>query len=96
MERKKVFTVAAAVTGILLGGAVAYGININEHQARNYCGDVEESMEGNMSEGFVNCFPPQGYELNLSDEVEEGSNIECVCRKKSNGILQTITLARSK
>lgn len=96
MERKKVFAVAAAVTGILLGGAVAYGMNIDEHQARNYCGEVEKSMEENISEGFVNCFPPQGYDLNLREEVEESSNVECVCRKKSNGILQTINLARSK
>lgn len=95
MPDRKILVVAAAFVGILLGGAVSYGLNIEDQRAQAYCGEIEQGIQENMSEGFVNCFPPGDYQVNLSERVEKGSEVECICRKKVGDIVQELRFARS-
>jgi hypothetical protein len=95
MERKVVIGVLTLVAGIFVGSAASHGINAGEVESRNYCQSVEEGIQENMSEGFINCYPPGVLRTNLSDDVEEGSETECVCRKKIGDLVQVLKFASS-
>lgn len=96
MERKLVVTVLALIAGVFVGSAVSNGMNAGEKDSRNYCQSVEQGIQENMTEGFVNCYPPGVLRTNLSEEVEEGSETECVCRKKVGDVVQVLTFASSE
>jgi len=95
MPDRKVFAAAAAVLGILVGGAISYGVNLEDQRSQAYCGEIEQGIQENMSEGFVNCFTPGDYQVNLSERIEQGSDVECVCRKKVGDIVQELRFARA-
>jgi len=95
MLDRRALAVAAALIGIFLGGAISYGINLDDQRAQAYCGQIEQGIQENMTEGFVNCFPPGQYQVNLSERVEQGSEVECICRKKIGDIVQELRFARS-
>lgn len=95
MPDRRVLAVAAAFLGIIVGGVVSYGLNIEDQRTQAYCSEVENGIQQNMSQGFVNCFPPGDYHVNLSERVEQGSDVECICRKKVGDIVQELRFARA-
>ncbi|MFB6241467.1 MAG: hypothetical protein ABEJ36_01530 [Candidatus Nanosalina sp.] len=95
MNRKAGIVVFAFSLGILLGGNLAHVTHVDEEKSRNFCSRVESGIEANMTEGFVNCYPPGVLSVNLTETVEEKSDLKCVCRKKVDGVVETISLSVS-
>lgn len=51
-----------------------------------YCKNVEEGIRQNQTfNGTISCYPPGVFEVNLSDKVEENTELRCVCRKSYRG-----------
>jgi hypothetical protein len=95
MKRKTLVIAAALTSGLVVGGAASYSIEKQEISSRNYCANVEQGIEENMSEGFINCYPPGVIGVNLSDKVSESADVKCVCRKKIGERIQMLTFTTS-
>jgi hypothetical protein len=84
MNRRNLLLVTAVVIGLSLGVAAS-----TSTKQEGKCEKTEESIrqEANLS-GAVACFPPGVMDVNLSERVEEGSQLECVCRRSYRGNVQ--------
>jgi hypothetical protein len=95
MKRQAAIAAIALVTGVVAGGVLAYSMNQEKADARSYCEVVEQGIEENMSDGFISCYPPGVLNVSLSEDVEDKSEVECVCRKKVGETVQTLKFATS-
>ena len=91
-NKKAALTVLALILGLSTGLALSYISHEDDREARNYCMDVEEGIQNSMDEGFVNCVTPGKLEANLSEEVEEGSDLKCTCRKKVGNAVEVFQI----
>ncbi|MFB6115957.1 MAG: hypothetical protein ABEK10_00455 [Candidatus Nanosalina sp.] len=94
MRRTALVVVAAAFTGIISGFTVANIQQGAENYEKNFCTEVEEGLQQNMSEGFVNCFKPQNLDVKLNKGVRNRTSVRCVCRRKVNGKVEQINIAQ--
>lgn len=95
LQKRTALVMAAVFTGAVLGATAAHQITKDEVDERKYCQTVEEGIQSNMSQGFINCYPPGILNVNISREVEENSDIKCTCRRKIGSSVQTITFTAS-
>lgn len=95
MEQKAHLFIATALVGLLVGFGSSTMIDTSEDK-KSYCDRVESQVieERNMS-GTLACFPPGIVEVNLSEEVENNSDLKCVCRHSYNGVVQMIPISVS-
>lgn len=95
-KEEKILVAVSLVLGVAAGVA-ATQLNQNSlEEQRNYCATVEEGIQQNMSEGFVNCVTPGSFSGNVSGEVGQESELECVCRKKVGNTIQQLKIRTSK
>lgn len=92
MKKKAVFIVLALILGVSIGLALSYVSHEDDREARNYCMDVEQGIQNSMDDGFVNCVTPGKIDANLSEEVAEGSDLKCVCRKKVGEAVEVLQI----
>lgn len=86
------FTGIALILGLSTGLALSYMSHEDDREARNYCMEVEQGIQNSMDEGFVNCVTPGKIDANLSEDVEEGSNLKCTCRKKIGNAVEVLQI----
>ena len=90
--KKIIFTAIALILGLSTGLTVSYVSHADDREARNYCMDVEQGIQNSMDEGFVNCVTPGKLDANISEEVEEGSDLKCVCRRKVGEAVEVLQI----
>lgn len=95
LQKRIAIVIVATVAGTALGGTAAHQISGDKMDERKYCQTVEEGIQSNMSQGFINCYPPGVLNVNLSQQVEENSQTRCTCRRKIGQSVQTITFTTS-
>ena len=90
MDWKKV--AAAIFLGLLVGVSASHMMPEKESE----CQRTEEAIveEGNVS-GAVACFPPGVLDVNQSEQIDEGSDLECVCRRSYMGNVQIWAINRA-
>jgi hypothetical protein len=68
---------AVGVLGLLMGVSASAMMQ----QDSSYCSSIEEDIRQNRSfNGSVACYPPGVLDANVSDRVEENTELRCVCR----------------
>lgn len=97
--RDKYFIVIMATAGLLIGlAAVQLVQNTPVDDQRKYCSKVGDSLEVNGSfNGTVNCYPPGILEVdaNLTGDVENSTNLQCVCRNSYKGEERIFTIRKT-
>lgn len=84
MDRKRVFVITV-IFGAILGFSSAY-LNFSQP---NQCDSIEQQIKQNQKfNGSLACYPPGVLEVNISDQLEEKAELQCVCRKINNGNIQ--------
>ncbi len=78
--------------GLSTGLAASYMMQADDREDRAYCMEVEKGIQDSMEEGFVNCVTPDRMEANLSEEVDEGSEARCVCRRQISGAVEVFQI----
>lgn len=86
MDNRNKVLIAAAFLGLVAGISASSALTDN---TVSECEKTEDAIkqQANVS-GPVACFPPGVLDVNQSEEVEEGSELECVCRRSYNGEVQ--------
>jgi len=93
---KKAATVlVAAILGLSLGFAVSQSME-NSQQGETYCNSIESQvMEERNISGTLACFEPELVQVNLSEKVENNSELRCVCRQEYGDLEQIIPISVS-
>lgn len=95
LEKKAYLFIATAVVGLLVGFGSSTMIDSSESK-QGYCDRIESQvMEQRNISGTLACFPPGIVEVNLTEEVENNSELKCVCRHSYNGLVQMIPISVS-
>lgn len=91
MDGKKILVVAAVFSGLAIGAVASMSFD-----TRDKCEKTEQAIrdESNIS-GALACFQPGTIEVNLSERVEEGAELECVCRRSINGTVQLWPISKA-
>lgn len=91
-DRKYMLIAVVSALGVLTGfGAYSY-----LDQGPSYCEGVENDVKQNQKfNGSIACYEPGVIEVNLSEEVEEGSELKCVCRIIDDDAVRIFPLAVS-
>lgn len=92
MNRRILLPVIAVILGISLGLSTSYMSNAEVREDRRYCMEVEEGIQQSMDEGIVNCVTGQNIKLNLSSSLGRELDLRCICRKKVNGVVETLRI----
>lgn len=86
-----VIMVIAAFLGIVAGAGIAYA---SFNPAPTYCEQVESQVMANQSfNGTVACFEPGEVNGSLPAEIENRTDLRCVCRKEYRGNVQWFNIA---
>ncbi len=91
--KKEAFIVSMAIAGLLTGLVASQALESEPSR----CQQIEEEIRsGQNFTGSVACYPPGSMDVNISEEIENRTELECVCRKVNNGDIQLfpITVAR--
>lgn len=84
--------VSAAILGLVLGSATSE----LQKPKESYCDKTENAIRQNTSlEGAIACFEPGTVDFNLTEEVEQGSNLKCVCRRSFEGNVQYWAISKA-
>jgi hypothetical protein len=95
------FLAIMGVIGLLIGLGgyqLAQQPSGSDEQAQ-YCSRVGESLQVNGSfNGTVNCYPPGvlNVKANLSDNVENQTDLQCVCRNTYKGNENIFSIRKSR
>ena len=81
--------------GVGSGLTISYAMNEEEREAKNYCMEVEDGIQDNMDQGFVNCVTPDIIEPEIDERVENKSEVRCVCRRKIRETVNTLQITTS-
>jgi len=97
MEQKlKSLIVLAVIFGMVIGFASSDVLTEKTESTQSYCNQVESDVKENKSlNGTLACFEPGLIEVNLSDKVEENSELKCICRHEYRGVEQLIPISIS-
>lgn len=96
MKRKYYFAIAVVfMIGVSSGLTVSYALGEDEREAKNYCMEVEQGIQDNMDQGFVNCVTPDIITPEIDERVENKSEVRCVCRRKIGEVVNTLQITTS-
>ncbi len=85
MNRKEVIILIALV-GLGIGVVASY---LNYDSQPTKCEQIEQqAKEQQQFNGTLTCYPPGVIDVNISEDVEERAELDCVCRKEFNGSVQ--------
>ncbi len=95
MERRSKILIAAGMIGILLG--LSLSVLLAPDSDVSKCQKIENGIKQNQSfNGSIACYPPGSIEVNLSERVENATDLQCVCRKIQDGNIQILPVAKSR
>jgi hypothetical protein len=89
--KRNILIVTAVLLGLVIGAAASSSTSTQEHCERTELVIKEES---NLS-GALACFPPGVIEYDASERIEEGSELECVCRHSLEGNVRLFAINRA-
>lgn len=82
---------AVGITG-LIAGFMAF-----QFTGTDYCEEVEAGVKANATfNGSLSCYPPGVVEVNLSEKVENTSDVRCVCIQSFRGRENIFTVTFSR
>ncbi|MBC5793093.1 MAG: hypothetical protein H8Z69_03575 [Nanohaloarchaea archaeon] len=94
MERSRLVVAVGSVGllfGLLISVLLVPGSNVSN------CQEIENTIQQNQSfNGSIACYPPGSIEVDLSERVENATELECVCRKIEDGNIQILPIAKSR
>jgi len=94
MESFQKLLIAAVVIGLVSGMSIS--IYYSEDSASK-CEKTEKAIKNQSNvTGAVACFPPGVIDLNQTDRVQQGSNLECVCRRSFEGAVQLWAINKAR
>lgn len=83
MNRYGKIIVLALLAGLLVG-FISSEITAKDKMSK--CEKTEEAIKNNSSiKGAIACFEPGVINVNQTDRVDQGAELECVCRRSYNG-----------
>lgn len=90
MKKLALLVVGAALTGFLLGSVAQ-----RSGDSGDKCRELEEKLVGeHRFNGSLSCYTPG--KVNLSENVERESELQCVCVNVFNGRKSVFTVSRSQ
>gem|GEM_PF-1637507 len=95
MKKYYIALTVVFMIGVGSGLTISYTINEEEREAKNYCMEVEDGIQDNMDQGFVNCVTPDIIEPEIDERVENKSEVRCVCRRKIGETVNTLQITTS-
>ena len=77
------------ILAIISGLVVGISDSVYADEGKSKCERTEETIkqDSNLS-GAIACFEPGVIDVNRSEEVQEGSQLECVCQRSYKGNIQ--------
>lgn len=96
MEIGRVIIAAAAIVGLTIGLIGSFAVN--DSSDSSYCNSIQQQIKANQSfNGSAACYPPGVIDVNVSDKVDENTDLRCVCRIiDSSGNIQILPVAVSR
>lgn len=93
MEKKILVFAAAVLLGLSVGAISSATL---DKDTKSQCERAEDAIK-NQSDlsGAIACFEPGVVDVNLTEEVEEGAELECVCRRSNNGNVEFWAINRA-
>lgn len=92
--RKPLAALLVCALGLSMGLAASQSIQTQD--STGYCENIEsEVIQKRNFSGNLACFPPDIVRVNLSEEVENNSELRCVCRHEYRGVEQIIPISFS-
>lgn len=83
---------AYLVAGMVILGLLT-GFGASQIQGEEYCESLEQDLEENDSvEGQVACFSPDEIGQEVSGEVEDVTDLRCVCHQSHEGSERTFAI----
>lgn len=80
--------IAVAAAGLLVGVA---GFQLT--QQKGYCQKLADQIRQNRTfNGTIACYPPGKIDVNVSEPVENRTELKCVCRKNFMGEISIFTI----
>lgn len=92
---RNVFLALMVISGFLIGLA-SFHVTQSGDQGR-YCDRIADNIRSNQSfNGTISCYPPNGFSINESGEVENQTDLQCICRRGFNGNEQIFTIRKTR
>lgn len=91
MDGKKLVSLMA-LTGVFIGLIAAYTAVEDQRECRAIEDEIKIEQE---FDGSVACYPPGVMEVNVSEELEDRTDLQCVCRIAYNNQMQILPIVRS-
>lgn len=89
----KIIVLTAVILGLLTGFMVA----TQQVESDNYCESIEQGIRENQSfNGTVDCFKPGVIPVNISEEIDNRTDLKCVCRNSHQGDVQLFPVSFSE
>lgn len=97
LEGKKIAAVfLSAVLGLSMGLGASQSMDTPVQEEESYCNSIESQvMEERNISGTLACFEPGLVQVNLSEKVENNSELRCVCRQEYGDLEQIIPISVS-
>lgn len=87
MNRRNLL-ILIAIVGMSVGFIASY-FDYSSESIPTKCEEIEQKAKQQQSfNGSLTCHPPGAIDVNISEQVEEKANLDCVCRKEYNGTVQ--------
>ena len=85
--------IIAVAAGLLVG---VLGSSMMTEDKISSCEKAERAIKNQSNlDGAIACFPPGAIDINQSDRVEQGTELECVCRRSHEGKVQFWNINRA-
>lgn len=83
-----------AVIGLLAGGLIYF---LTDSSGQSYCKSLEKDIiEQQNFTGNIACRTPGSANFNISEEVKNNTELECVCKLVQDGNVRILPITRSR
>lgn len=87
MNRRNLL-ILIAIVGMSIGIIASY-FDSSSESIPTKCEEIEQQAKQKQSfNGTLTCYPPGVIDVNISEQVGEKTNLDCVCKKENNGNVQ--------
>lgn len=71
--------------GLVIGLTASYILESSSGE----CSRIEDNIrQGQNFTGTIACYPPGVVDVNISEEIQNQTDLKCVCRKVNDGNVQ--------
>lgn len=87
MNRRNII-ILVAVVGLSIGIVASY-LDYSSESIPTKCEEIEQQAKERQSfNGTLTCYPPGVVDVNVSGQIGDKTNLDCVCKKENNGNVQ--------